>query len=349
MTVFRTLTLFGGSGFIGRHTIRRLAQTGATIRVPCRYPDKALPLKTAGTVGQIVPYAMDIADDRALKAAVEGADAVINLIGILHETGRNRFEPLQAEFPGRLAATARDAGVKRLIHVSAIGAEKESKSLYARTKAAGEIALRAAFPDAVILRPSVVFGPDDKFFNLFAGMAQWLPALPLIGGGHTQMQPVYVGDVAAAIFAALTRDDVRGKTFELGGPKAYSFRELMEILLKETGMKRALISVPWGVAHLKATLLSLLPRPLLTPDQVRLLQKDNVCAPSSLGLSALGIVPAAIETVLPQQLARFRPGGSLARGSLARGSLANGSWAGGSVATHPSAAKSANLPPEKAA
>lgn len=311
------VTVFGGSGFIGRHLIQRLAKTGAIIRVASRHPSQANFLKTAGVVGQVVPLAADITDDRSVAAAVAGADTVINLIGILYESGRWTFQAVHAEAPGRIARSAREHGVRRLVHLSAIGADTAAPAAYARSKGAGEGAVRDAFPAATILRPSIVFGPEDNFFNLFAGLALISPALPLIGGGKTRFQPVYVGDVADAVMAALANPDAAGKTYELGGPRVYTFREIMEFILREIRRKRVLLPLPWGVARMQAAVLELLPKPMLTRDQVEMLKVDNVVAPGALTLKDLGVSPTAAEVIVPGYLDRFRPGGGYRSAQLA--------------------------------
>jgi uncharacterized protein YbjT (DUF2867 family) len=307
------VTVFGGSGFIGRYVVQRLARDGWTIRVAVRHPARAGFLKPLGNIGQITPLCVPLQDPDAVAAALSGADAAVNLVGILFESGRQRFQAVQAEGAGTIASAAAAAGVGSLVHLSAIGAAPDSPSAYARSKAEGEAAVRAAFPEAVILRPSVVFGPEDSFFNRFAEMARFSPALPLIGGGRTRFQPVYVGDVAQAAVTALTDPDCRGKLYELGGPKVYSFRELMELLLKAIGRKRALVNLPFGLARLQATFLELLPKPPLTRDQVTLLRSDNVVSPDALTLRDLGIEATAPEAVIPTYLDRYRPGGRFGR------------------------------------
>ena len=307
-------TVFGGSGFIGRYVVQRLAAAGHVVRVAVRDPEGALFLKPMGGVGQVVPMRCDIADPAQVAAAVAGAAMVVSLVGILFESRGNRFASIQGEAPGTIARAAASAGVRRLVHVSAIGADAASESVYARTKAEGEQAVLAAFPGATILRPSIVFGPEDAFFNRFAAMASLLPALPLIGGGHTRFQPVYVGDVADAVMAALTRDDVAGRTYELGGPKVYTFRALLEYILQVTGRRRALLTVGWGVAMFKGRMGELLPTPPITRDQVRLLRHDNVVAEGAAGLAELGLAPRAVEAIVPGYLARYRRPG-LRRGT----------------------------------
>jgi uncharacterized protein YbjT (DUF2867 family) len=311
-------TIFGGSGFIGRYIVQRLARRGWILRIAVRLPDSALFLKPLGDVGQITPIAANIRHDASVAAAIEGVDHVINLVGVLYEHGPQRFAAVHAEGARRVASAARAAGVKRLLQMSALGADAGSPSLYARTKAEGEAMVREAFPEAVILRPSVVFGPEDDFFNRFAEIARFSPILPLIGGGKTRFQPVYVGDVADAAVAILDRPEdapftPAGKTYELAGPRIYSFKELMELLLAETGRKRILMPVPWGIARLQAAVLGLLPQPPLTLDQLKLLQRDNIAGGQLPGFADLGIVPDGPEAILPAYLDRFRAGGRFAR------------------------------------
>ena len=327
----RVVTVFGGSGFLGRHLVRRLAADGAIVRVAVRDTEAAQFLKTSGDAGQIVPVAIDITDPSLTAAAAAGADAAVNLVGILSEWGRRTFERVHAEGAANVARAAAAAGVKRLVHVSAIGAAADSPSAYARTKAAGEAAVVEAFPGATIVRPSVVFGPEDKFFNLFAGLARLSPVLPvfgcpfppkvslfsggaaltvdLFGDGGTKFQPVYVGDVAEGIMKILADPQTRGQVFELGGPTVYSFKELMELMLAEIGRKRLLLPVPFAIARMEAWFLEKLPKPLLTRDQVRLLERDNVVSGKARTFHDLGIEPAAAETILPAYLRRFRRSG----------------------------------------
>ncbi len=302
-------TVFGGAGFIGRYLVQRLARAGWRIRVPARQPDSALFLKPLGDVGQIVPMAANIRNEASVRRAVEGATVVVNLVGILFEAGAQSFDAVHREGALRIAHIAAGRGAERLLHISALGAASQSPSAYARSKAAGEAAVRAAFPAVTIFRPSIVFGPEDDFFNRFARLARLLPALPLIGGGRTRFQPVYVGDVADAMMAALTDPKAAGQIYELGGPQTYSFHGLMEILLTAIQRKRWLISVPFPIAAIQGAVLSLLPNPPLTRDQVNLLKRDNVVSGLFPGLAELGIRPTALEAVIPSYLDRFRPGG----------------------------------------
>ncbi|MGD9511340.1 MAG: complex I NDUFA9 subunit family protein [Geminicoccaceae bacterium] len=301
----QVVTVFGGSGFIGRYVVEQLAARGAVVRVPSRRPERALFLKPLGAVGQIVIEPWNPTASGEVDRLLAGSQHAISLIGILHESRKGDFDRVQAGFPGEIGTAAARHRLKRVVHISAIGADASSKVAYARTKAAGEAALRAAFPHATILRPSIVFGPEDNFFNRFACMSQFLPMLPLIGGGRTRFQPVYVGDVADAVMAGLSREDVAGRTFELGGPAVYTFRELMAYLLEVTGRRRMLVSLPFGLAALQATVLELLPVPPLTRDQVEMLKRDNVVSPGTPGLAELGIGPTPLEVIVPQYLQTF--------------------------------------------
>ena len=275
------VTVFGGTGFVGRYVVKRLAETSATVCVPTRRPSAALFLKPLGAPGQIVLKPWHGRGTAAgLAHLVAGSTHVVNLIGILAERRKGEFEEVQGRLPGAIGAAATECGTSRMVQVSAIGADPSSASAYARTKAQGEAAARAAFPGATVLRPSIVFGREDGFFNRFARMAQLSPILPLIGGGRTRFQPVYVGDVASAVVAALGEAGHAGKTFELGGPSVYTFRELMEFMLRTVGRRRALVNVPFRLAALQARALQLLPDPPLTVDQVELLKRDNVVAPA---------------------------------------------------------------------
>lgn len=307
----RRVTIIGASGFVGRYVVKRVAKTGATIAAVSRNATTAGYLRPMGDVGQIALIDANLRDEALMGAAIAGSDAVVNATGLLVERGRQTFEEIHHHAPARLAALARAAGARHFVHLSAIGADPHSPGAYGRSKAAGEAAVRQAFPDAVILRPSIIFGPEDAFFNRFAAMARYAPGLPLIGGGETRFQPVYVGDVADAVVATLDRPEAVGATYELGGPEAYSFKALMELILAETGRYRGLIGIPFPVASLMATFLQWLPGPPLTPDQVRMLKVDNLPAPGAPGLAELGITPTALELVLPTYLDRYRRAGVL--------------------------------------
>ena len=300
--------VFGGSGFIGRYVVQRLARQDYVVRVVTRDPEGARPLMTAGLVGQVVPLAADPMNDDALARALEDATVVVNLIGILSERRAGDFARVHGAVPGRIAEGCARYGVERFVHVSAIGGDPDSPSLYARSKAEGEAAVLAAFPRATILRPSIVFGREDAFFNRFAGMARLLPVLPIVGGG-TRFQPVYVGDVADAVMAALERDDVFGRTYELGGPRVSTFKGLMEEMLETVGRRRRVVEMPRGLAEFQAKVFERLPNPPLTRDQILLLGRDNVVGEGAQGLRDLGIEPTSMEAVLTAYLARFRVGG----------------------------------------
>jgi NADH dehydrogenase len=303
------VTVFGASGFLGRHTVRALARRGYRIRAVTRRPNLAGHLPPMGHVGQIQLFKGDVLEPEQVSAALKGASFVVNLTGVLIPHGDNSFDALHAGAAQTIAEEAAKAGVTALIHVSAIGADLHSESAYARSKADGENRVRTAFPGATILRPSIVFGPEDSFFNRFAALARALPALPLIGGGHTKFQPVFVGNVADAVATALESETSRGKTYELGGPSIYSFRELMEFILRETDRKRALIPVPFALASVKAMFLQFLPGRLLTPDQVKLLKTDNVVGAGALTLTDLLLLPNSVEAEIPAYLWRFKPKG----------------------------------------
>ncbi len=309
----RVVTVFGGSGFIGRHLIGRLARQGWIVRVAVRRPSRAGFLKPMGDVGQITPIRAPIQDQIAVESAVAGADAVINLVGILYERRHQTFAAVHDRGAQTVAAASAAAGVGRLVQVSAIGADHHSTADYARSKGAGEAAVRTACPDAVILRPSVVFGPEDGFFNRFAEMARISPVLPLIGGGGTRFQTVYVGDVADAIAKSVSDPACAGRTYELGGPHVYTFKELMELLLRQIHRRRLLVPWPFAMAELQAIFFELLPVPPLTRDQVRMLRHDNVVAEGALTLADLGIAPTAAEIILPTYLDRYRPSGRFGR------------------------------------
>jgi len=305
----RRVCVVGGSGFIGRYVVKQLAERGAVIAAVSRHASEARFLQPMGDVGQVEPFDAGLDDEAGLTAALAGSIAVVSSVGILYERGRQRFQLLHVEGPARLARLAAAAGVKHFVHISALTADPRSNSAYAHSKALGEAEVKAAFPTATILRPSLVFGPEDDFFNRFAGMARLSPILPLVGGGTTRFQPVYVGDVAQAVVAALDRPEAQGKIYELGGPAVLSFRELMELMLAEIGRRRVLVTLPYGLASVAALFMEFMPKPLLTRDQIKLLQSDAVLTPGAPGLAQLGITPTALELVLPTYLNRFRPGG----------------------------------------
>jgi uncharacterized protein YbjT (DUF2867 family) len=306
------VTVFGGSGFLGRHVVRALAKRGYRIRVAVRRPELAGFLQPLGRVGQIHAVQANLRYPASVEAAARDADVVINLVGILFERGRQRFDAVQA-FGAEAVALAAAAYGARLVHVSAIGAAENAPSHYARAKAMGEKLVLAAVPSAVILRPAVVFGPEDDFFNKFAAIARFAPALPLIGGGHTLFQPVFAGDVASAVAAAIEGRAKAGQVYELGGPQVQSFKQLMQFMLATIGRRRLLVPIPFALAKLQASILQLMPKPLLTPDQVELLRGDIVVSDEAKRegrtLEALGIDPIAMATIVPSYLWRFRKTG----------------------------------------
>ena len=305
----RLVTIFGGSGFLGRHIVRALANDGWRIRVCVRRPNNALFLAPMGRVGQIQIVKANVQDEEAVRIALKGAEAAINLVGILYQSGSQRFDNVHVEAADRIARQASDLGVKRLLHVSALGVQQNERSRYARTKALGEQRVREKFPAATIFRPSVVFGPEDDFFNKFAALARLSPVLPLIGGGVTKLQPVFVGDIAQAAAKALNDASTAGKIYELGGPEVMTLKQVMELVLKETRRNRILLPIPFGLARPLALVLGLLPKPLLTLDQLRLLETDNVVSDDAPTLRELGIIPEAAAAIVPTYLWRFRKHG----------------------------------------
>jgi uncharacterized protein YbjT (DUF2867 family) len=311
------VTVFGGSGFLGRHVVRALAKRGYRIRVAVRRPELAFHLQPLGRVGQIHPVQANLRYPASVQAAMRDTGVVVNLVGILAASGSQTFDAVQARGADTVAKAAAGAGA-RMVHVSAIGADERGTSQYARSKAAGEKAVLSAVPSATIMRPSVVFGPEDEFTNRFAALARMSPVLPLIGGGETKMQPVFVGDVASAIADAVDGKTKAGATYELGGPEVLSLREIMAWILSTTDRARMLVPLPFGLAKLQALLLQFAPGALkLTPDQVELLKSDNVVSDAAkaagLTLEGLGIAPDSMEAVCPQYLWRFRPMGQFQR------------------------------------
>lgn len=308
MATRRVATVFGGSGFIGRYVVKRLAQQGFVVRVAVRDPEAALFLKPMGAVGQVVPLYASVTNEGTVHRAIAGAEVVVNLVGALAETRAASFQAVHTEGAERIARIAAASGVRRLVHVSAIGADPASPSRYGATKGSAEQAVLAAFPEATILRPSIVFGAEDKFFNRFAEIARIAPFMPVISGA-TKMQPVFVGDVADAVMAALASDAAMGKTYEVGGPRVWSFRDILAFILKQTKRNKRLLDIPMGIARMQANIMQHLPGQPLTPDQLLMLSKDNVVAPGALGLADLGITPTPAELVVPAYLSRYQPGG----------------------------------------
>ena len=313
----KLVTIYGGSGFVGRYIARRLAKEGWRVRVAVRRPNEAMHVKPYGTPGQVEPVLCNIRDDASVRAVMQGADAVVNCVGILAENGKNRFDAVQAEGPGRVARIASEMGISRMVHISAIGADAASKSDYARTKASGEQAVLQYMPDAVILRPSIVFGAEDQFFNRFARMAQLGPILPVVGA-ETRFQPVYVDDVARAAVLGVVGKAAPG-IYELGGPDVSTFRALMSQMLDVIQRRRMIVNIPFPVARvmgfgfdmLNKITLGLVPAQI-TRDQVRNLARDNVVAGGAKGFADLGIEPVSLEAVLPDYLWPYRPSGQYA-------------------------------------
>jgi NADH dehydrogenase len=299
-------TVFGGSGFLGHAVVQALASRGYQVRVPTRDLERTQDLLLMGEVGQIVPFLACVKSEASVAEMVRGADVVINLIGEIVDRGKNGFQLVHVETAARLSRLSRAGGVKHFVHVSALGAEMKSKARYARSKAIGEEAVRAFFPDAVIVRPGIMFGPRDSFLNRFALYARYLPVMPLIGGGQTRFQPVYVGDVAQAIMAAIDRPEAKGRLYVLGGPKVYTFQEMMGLLLATLQLKRPFVFLPWWLARVMARFFEALPNPPLTLDQVELLARDNTVRQQHGGrapdLASLGISPTSLDDVLPTYL-----------------------------------------------
>ncbi len=319
------VTVFGGSGFVGSQIVRALAKTGARIRVAVRNPGRGYRLRMLGDVGQIEVAQANIRDGASVERALDGAQASVNAVGVLFESGHQTFGDLHAEGAALLARSAVAAGAERFVQISAIGADANGRAAYARSKAAGEIAVGKAAPFATILRPSIVFGADDQFFNRFAAMAGLAPALPLIGGGGTRFQPVFVGDVAEAVAKALDDPAAPGRTYELGGPGVYTFKGLMEIMLAEIGKSRVLAPIPFPIAGLMGRAGDVVAMtgfpPPITSDQVEMLKVDNVVAPGALGLAELGIAAQALEPIIGSYLYRYRKGGQYAELSAAAAAM----------------------------
>ncbi|MEE4212652.1 MAG: complex I NDUFA9 subunit family protein [Parvularcula sp.] len=310
----KLVTVFGASGFVGRNVVRELAKRGYRVRAAVRHPHQANFLQPMGVVGQIQLFQANIRYPNSVADALYGADACVNLVGILAEGGRQTFKALQADGARIVAEECRKAGITNFVQMSAIGADPESESEYARTKAEGERAVREALPGATVIRPSIVFGTQDDFFNRFAGMARMAPALPLIGGGNTRFQPVYVDDVADAVVKIIAGEAPTGETYELGGPEIMTFRELLELMLKIVGRRRALVPLPFFIAKPMgragdlANKLPLVQAPI-TSDQVKLLKRDNVVSDGAKGFADLGITPETMDAVLPTYLFRYRKQG----------------------------------------
>ena len=305
-------TIFGATGFIGRHLIRRLTEKDFRIIVATRSPYLHGYLRPLGDPGQIDLEKVNLFDEKTLRVLLKNSHVVINLVGILYETRRQKFENIHSKFPELLSRLCNEYGIEKFIHLSALGINENVKSEYIRTKLQGEKNILNNFDKSIILRPSIVFGPEDNFFNQFASLAQFLPFLPLIGGGQTKFQPIYVGDVAKAIVAILQKEEIDNKIFELGGTEIFTFQELMNILLKQIKKRRFLIPVPFSIAKFGARILQMFPKPLITTDQIEILKQDNVVDSNYATLKDLNISPKTIESILPKYIYRFREGGEFA-------------------------------------
>jgi uncharacterized protein YbjT (DUF2867 family) len=317
----KLITVIGGSGFIGRHIVRSLAKRGYRVRVACRRPDLAGHVVPLGGPGQVVPIQANLRFPASVAAACDGAFAVINLPAVLYNSGAQNFEALHVFGAEAAAQAAKVAKAQMFIHMSSIGADVTSTSAYASTKGQGEAKVAANFVGATILRPSIVFGPEDNFFNQFAQMARLAPALPLIGGGKTKFQPVFVGDIAEAVATLIDRGIADGKTYELGGPEVMSFKRILEFILTTIQRKRLLVPVPFGIASLLGTIVGILPKPFITSDQVESLKTDNVVSASAdkqgHTLQGLGINPRSVEAIVPAYLYRFRKAGQFTTPNVA--------------------------------
>ena len=305
----KIIAIFGAGGFLGKHLMRQLTKLDYRIKVATRNPYLRGYLKPLGSPGQIELFKTNIFSLESVKQVLKDCDLVINLVGILNETRKQKFHQIHSQFPHLLSNLCNEMGIKNLVHVSALGVNERHVSKYMQSKLQGEKNIQDIFKPSVILRPSVVYGPEDKFFNTFASIAQLSPFLPLIGGGKTKFSPVYVGDIAKAIVKSLELNNSQPKIYELGGPENYSFKELMEILLKEIKKKRFLITIPWGFAKFQSHFLQIFPNPLLTPDQVEILKHNNIVSGDYPTLKDLGITGTSIESILPKYIYRFRTGG----------------------------------------
>lgn len=307
------VTVFGGSGFVGRYVVQALAKTGCRVRVAVRWPHRAIHLQPLGGVGQIHAVQANLRYEDTVRRAVAGADGVVNLVGILQPWGKQTFDAVHAKGAKLVAQAAKDVAARAIVHMSSLSANRSSRSAYARTKAEGEEQVSEICPNATILRPSVIFGPEDEFFNRFASMARFTPVMPLISGGKTRFQPVYAGDVAEAVMAGLDGRARPGVAYELGGPSVYTFREVLDLIAEYTQRKRAYVSLPFWLAKIQGFFLQMLPNAMLTVDQVRQLQQDNIASKEAITeartLQHLGIDPHAVEVIVPRYLVRFRAKG----------------------------------------
>jgi len=305
----KIVAIFGAGGFIGKHLMRQLTKLGYRVKVATRNPYLKGYLKPLGGPGQIELFKTNIFKEDEVREVLKNCDFAINLVGILHETRKQKFKEIHGTFPYLLSNLCNEFGIKNLVHVSALGVKEKHPSAYMKSKLDGEKNIQETFKPSVILRPSIVFGPEDKFFNTFASLAQFSPMLPLVGGGKTKFAPIYVGDVAKTIVKALELNNSEPKIYELGGPENYSFKELMEILLTEIKKKRFLITIPYGFAKFQSYFLQMMPNPLLTPDQVELLKHNNIVSGEHPTLNDLGIIGTPIQSILPKYIYRFRTGG----------------------------------------
>jgi len=305
-------TIFGASGFIGRHLIRSLTEKDFRIIAATRSPYLYGYLKPLGNPGQIDLEKVNLFEEENLRTLIKNSDVVINLVGILYENKKQKFEDIHVKFPALLTKLCNEQNIKKLVHISALGINETANSQYMQSKLKGEKNILNNFNRSVILRPSIIFGPEDKFFNQFASLAEFFPALPLIGGGLTYFQPIYVGDIAKSIVAVLEKEEINNNIYELGGPQTFTFKELMKILLKQIKKKRFLVPIPFSFAKFQAKILQLLPKPLLTTDQVEMLKYDNIVTNKYPTLKDLKISPKTLESVLPDYIWRFRKGGQFA-------------------------------------
>ena len=305
----RIIAIFGAGGFLGKHLMRQLTKLGYRVKVATRNPYLKGYLKPLGNPGQIELFKTNIFNLEDVRQILKDCDFAINLVGILYETRKQKFNQIHSQFPHLLSNLCSEIGIKNLVHISALGVAERHNSLYMQSKLQGEKNIQNNFKPSVILRPSIVFGPEDKFFNTFASIAQFSPGLPLVGGGKTKFAPIYVGDVAKAIVKAIDLNNSEPQIYELGGPENYSFKELMKILLTEIKKKRFLIPIPFGIAKFQSYFLQMMPNPLLTPDQVELLKYNNIVSGEHLTLKDLGITGTPIQSILPKYIYRFRPGG----------------------------------------
>jgi NADH dehydrogenase len=308
----KIIGIFGAGGFLGKHLMRQLTKLDYRVKVATRNPYLKGYLKPLGNPGQIELFKTNIFNPEDVKQVLKNCDLAINLVGILYETRKQKFNQIHAQFPNLLSELCNELGVKKLVHVSALGVKEGHPSQYMQSKLQGEKNIQDTFKQSVILRPGIMFGPEDKFFNIFATLAQFSPALPLIGGGKTVFEPIYVGDVAQSIVKSLELNNLKPSIYELGGAN-YSFKELMQILLSEINKKRFLIPIPWGMAKFQSYFLQMLPTPLLTPDQVTMLRYDNVVSGEYKTLKNLKIKPTTIQSILPKYIYRFRSGGEFSK------------------------------------